>query len=476
MLTLLLACSAPTHYYDHPEGVEGVDDAPDEQVVDDTQDEPGDDPDMVPITLELTVDENPNSTITPLATLATDEPFRVEFWAEDVPVRSTPLREGTVPVIGLHAETTWSLQAVVETDDGENRSPVVEWTTGALPSGLVDYRVSQPWLDADDGLVTLMGPADPTDYSDKDPYLVGVDRMGEVVWYLDPPDLVGLERDAKFGPNGNLWVSSGTQVHVFDITGEWLHTITAPGRLHHDIEPLANGNVLAMVRVEETHDVPAFGDGVTVSGDEILELTPNGDVVWSWNAFDHLEIDSIDPHMVQHAWDLYGLVDWTHANSLQLAADGTLVVSFRNLNAVAGIDRDTGELDFYIDSQTGRSTPTIPFGAQHSARLAGDELTLFDNLGAETSRAMRMVLNDNGTVEEIWSWDVGVRNETHGDYRPLADGTGFVTAVGSRDVIYDGTITQIDEATGEVLWELAGFEDRWIYRSVPIDGWIEPLD
>ena len=76
-------------------------------------------------------------------------------------------------------------------------------------------------------------------------------------------------------------------------------------QVHHDIEPLPNGNLLAIVN--ETVQIPdalaAGRDPATVGAtglmpDVILEIQPNsprsGKIVWEWHAWDHI-VQDVDP-------------------------------------------------------------------------------------------------------------------------------------------------------------------------------------
>ena len=62
--------------------------------------------------------------------------------------------------------------------------------------------------------------------------------------------------------------------------------------------------------------------------------------LWRWNSFDHYYILDVD-----EAIDLTNhTIDWTHCNSIEIDADGNLIISTRNLNEVTKISRQTGEI------------------------------------------------------------------------------------------------------------------------------------
>ena len=71
-------------------------------------------------------------------------------------------------------------------------------------------------------------------------------------------------------------------------------------------------------------------------GDSVVEVTPAGEVVSMWRAWEALdpEQDAICP--------LEGRGQWTHQNSLNLTASGDFLVSFRQIDTVGIVERATG--------------------------------------------------------------------------------------------------------------------------------------
>lgn len=118
-------------------------------------------------------------------------------------------------------------------------------------------------------------------------------------------------------------VGSHGVVELVDWDGDavWRYQRCAPNRhcLHHDLEPLPNGNILvtsyvlftaAEVRAmgwnpDRTRTAQTAGRGANpprpdrVWMEKILELSPNlqdgsTEIVWEWNSWDHL-VQNIDP-------------------------------------------------------------------------------------------------------------------------------------------------------------------------------------
>ena len=135
-------------------------------------------------------------------------------------------------------------------------------------------------------------------------------------------------------------------------------------RLHHDIEPLPNGNVL-MIAWERKTEAEAIAAGRDPSlmwdgdlwPDHIIEVNPaTSTIVWEWHVWDHL-VQDYDPTQ-----ENYGLVaghpqlidlnfstggppgsaDWNHINSIDYNEElDQILLSVRNFGEIWVIDHST---------------------------------------------------------------------------------------------------------------------------------------
>ncbi len=135
----------------------------------------------------------------------------------------------------------------------------------------------------------------------------------------------------------------------------------------HDAILLPGGGRILMAYVQAS-------DGQTDSW--VQEVSPTGEVLLDWNSRDHVDMVT-DP--VTNA-----LGDYAHLNSIQVMADGNLLLSFRHLNQVMKIHRTTGAVMWRLGGR--RSDFTFdddPLGGpclQHTAReLANGDIQIFDN-------------------------------------------------------------------------------------------------
>jgi hypothetical protein len=176
-------------------------------------------------------------------------------------------------------------------------------------------------------------------------------------------------------PDGNLMRtanSSGSSLNGGGATGIvqkvdknnavlWSYTYsTSTYRTHHDICPMANGNVL-LIAWEVKTAAQAVQAGLNHSAviwpDHIIEVQPvgtnGGNIVWQWHAWDHLIQDynsskdnygvvADHPELLDINVGSAGTGDWMHVNGLSYNPEwDQIVFSSHNLNEVYVIDHST---------------------------------------------------------------------------------------------------------------------------------------
>lgn len=257
--------------------------------------------------------------------------------------------------------------------------------------------------------------------------------------------------------------------------------------LHHDVQLLPNGNFLALSFSFRDVEYEDLGT-VNVAGDLIVELTPEGDVVWSWDAFDHLDpqrrrddFDTLilDPTSLEPAYD------WTHGNGIVYEPDDdTVLFSMRHQDWVIRIDRATGDVLWRLGDE---GDFTLQDGSwffhQHSPQWQADgTLALYDNgVGnpglpddQEFSRAVRLDV-DIAALSAAVVWEDEAEDFTAvfaGDVDRLPGGNLLVTdsSIGLLDGMLHARIREIDEASSATpVWSITTEHDRFIYRGLPLD-------
>lgn len=189
---------------------------------------------------------------------------------------------------------------------------------------------------------------------------------GASVYLLENGNLL---RTGKI-PNANITFGGvGGKIELFDWDGNLLWEYTHSSStytLHHDIYPLSNGNILAIVATEMTQ-VEAIQAGRNpadilvgkVFNEQILELQPIGtnqaNIVWEWNINEHLiqDFDNTkdnfgviedNPQLLDFNFlnGIGGNANWLHMNSLQYNETlNQIIISTRHLSEIYILDHST---------------------------------------------------------------------------------------------------------------------------------------
>ncbi|HZT67136.1 MAG TPA: arylsulfotransferase family protein [Acidimicrobiales bacterium] len=206
----------------------------------------------------------------------------------------------------------------------------------------------------------------------------------------------------------NLDGSGATRVRMVGVSPDF-----------HELQQLANGDYL-MIGARPSSPVNLTAVGGPVKGvllDNVIEeITPAGQVAWSWSAAAHIGVTELQPEWVAQAAPGGAPADVFHMNSVEPDGNG-FVVSFRHLNAVYRIDKATGAITWKIG---GTSIPqslqvhndpvfAVPGGTfvgQHDARILPDgTLTLHDNgTNHRAPRAVRYALDLHNRTATLLEW------------------------------------------------------------------------
>jgi arylsulfate sulfotransferase len=339
-----------------------------------------------------------------------DTNYGLTTWT--IPTSSTGALSGPLYVAGMKASTPYHMRGVIAFADGSSfNDSDFTFTTGTPPANLVPTITTTitPGMTPQSGveLLAMVTIASPT----KLPESVVTDLSGNTLWAYQPtlPGGPG-PNPIKLLPNGHfLIVFSGqpdganTVIQEVDLGGNliWQMTtadlnsalaaatcaecnITVLGA-HHDLLLLPNGHLILLVALQKTQT-----DGTTPTGDAVIDLDQNHNVVWAWNEFNHLDTNR-RPYLYP---------DWTHTNAVIYSPDdGNLIVSSRHQNWLIKFDYNNGmgtgnvlwklgyQGDFALLNADGSSdtTNTDWFFAQHGPAFVSPNTTgqfslvLFDN-------------------------------------------------------------------------------------------------
>ena len=278
---------------------------------------------------------------------------------------------------------------------------------------------------------------------------------------------------------------------------------TGLGNIHHDMDLMPNGNALLLSAELCTIDGTPMGDNKPVKGDTIFEVTPEGEVVWEWHAFNVLDITRFPGSLSQRLKQSPQgqSYDWTHANALSyVAEDDTIIMSLRHQNWVIKIDHQTKQILWILgdttDENIDKSFSLAPGGewfySQHAPQLQNDGTILIYDNGNERpdnpnsySRAVLYSI-DEKTLNAVQLWEYKTETYTSflGDANKLENGNFLVIAGGVRTqggngggapIPGTGAVVEVAPGAGEgdmrsgfggenlKVWELTA--NAFIYRA-----------
>ena len=226
---------------------------------------------------------------------------------------------------------------------------------------------------------------------------------GNLLWSGEPEDTAPYNGEAhsrfKGGEGPPLRGGRGGILREIDWDGNilWEHVNWDQ---HHDCRRLANGNTLflgweimpeaAAARVQGGQEGTEYNG--LIYGDYLHEVTPDGEVVWEWHAHADMALENYP--MCSRCFRN----EFAHANACFPMPNGDVMVSFRRLNMIAIIDRETRQIKWEHRDDS--------WGHQHDCQLLDNgNILLFANgiHGGENpfSRAIEL---DPETRETVWSY------------------------------------------------------------------------
>ncbi len=435
----------------------------------------------------LTVQPNPNSTISCYVSWTTDAPAtsEVQFGRGEYEYRITSeelVTEHRVLVIGMYAESEYLIRAL-STSDGDTGSVDTTFTTGALPSEVpvAELTVSEPGASQVGWTLTnvqLDGGFAGTG-SNQPAVIVMYDEFAVPVWYYINGETADWRGDVSvhMARNGNLVIgpAAGEAPREIDLGGNivWKGpeqpegVMSSVGAMSHHGSRLSNGNyvVIRYVRLD-----------ASLVDTQLEEYSPNNELVWSFSAAESMVLP---PEATS---------DFCHGNSVTVDLDEDVVyLSCRWLGVVKA--RRSGEQEVlwhlagtYNESFPGDMSfdpPESQFSDIHDPEIHDDgTLIVFDNGGLGDgeyhSRVLEYAIDEEEKLATlVWEFpgdsavDSWYTDEWYtriwGDADRLENDNVLITA-GARGA---EERTRIFEVTrdGDVVWELTSAPDRGSYRA-----------
>jgi len=411
-------------------------------------------------------------------------------WSQPVPAGGETVR---LLVAGMRANTTYHMRARIDLRSGLTLFDADHtFTTGALPQASFPAVTVTPAGGLTTGAGVELLSSFGTDVS-----AVVVDTDGAVIWYYYDPNQPASAFPIRRLTNGHYLINFGSNLREVDLAGRILREVTldqlntalaaggyalqAAG-IHHDVLGLTNHHWIVLVYAyRDFHDLPGYPGITSVLGDAVVDLDPNNEPVWVWQAFDHLDVN-------RHP---FLFPDWTHSNAMVPTSDGHLLLSMRHqswiLKIAYGNGTGNGEILWRLgpdgDFTLAGGDPAQWFYNQHFPvllQLQGSQfrLALYDNGDTRPdssgqpciqdttcySRAVIMHVDELARTADVsWEYVPGWYSFWGGSIRVLANGN-----VECDSSTVDGGYSRVIEVTAEsepqLVWQM-DTSDAFLYRA-----------
>ncbi|MFA4849456.1 MAG: aryl-sulfate sulfotransferase [Methanoregula sp.] len=339
---------------------------------------------------------------TSAASVATPTPTPTIIPASSIAIATTTIQMASAPITTSPVVTTRS-QTIVMQPRGI-----------ADPTFVVEVMIPEKIAPG----TTLVG-----DLNDKTrPRIVEVNMLGEVVWEYYLPEELKTYINPGFSAvplqNGNILAAYPCKgIYEINRTSKTIVWEYIDPKASHDAKRLSNGNTLVVDGGygRDTLDDPA-----------VVEVNPQGQIVWSWYAKDH--------GFNQAPFDTINNEGWTHTNAASRLKNGNTLISMRNFNLVAIVDRNGTVV---------RTLGKDVMHHQHDPQMLPNGNLLFANPG-KSPQAVE--INPMGAV--VWSYNVPeattFSSQSTRDADRLQNGNTLIT---SANRLIEVTLQ------GEIVWQ-----------------------
>jgi hypothetical protein len=163
--------------------------------------------------------------------------------------------------------------------------------------------------------------------------------------------------------------------------------------------------------------------------DKILEVDAQGNVLWTWDAFNHLPLSEADPFNNTSVYNGQPVIDFTHTNALLWDYNNNVIyLNVRNTNTFYKINQTTGNIiwgcgqfgNFTLVDANGSVLPngeSLWYHSHDLEQVAPDVFTMFNddfdnvtNYYDSNSQMIEFTLNEqNMTATIIRSWTAPIQ-------------------------------------------------------------------
>lgn len=251
--------------------------------------------------------------------------------------------------------------------------------------------------------------------------------------------------------------------------------------MHHAVTPLKNGNIVVALWEKTPPEIAAKVQGGTPNtefqgtmwSDEIAEINPKGEKVWSWHSYEHLDPqkDILGPLMSRFAWTYTNGLSYMEKNPID-GSEGYLL-SMRSTSTVYIVRKTDGAILW--------RSPKDMLNTQHDPTLLPNgNILAFDNGFDRAPNPFPMygsrAIEINPITNKIaWKFDggKGVIDKVR-FFAPIVGGTQRLA--NGNTLITDGPKGHVFEVTedGKVVWDIVNpyttpqtgaFPNNFLFRS-----------
>ena len=276
----------------------------------------------------FTMAPNPDTPLSGLLELATDEPTSVSVTITETTTTNTSFARGvfepstiefddraiehSLPILGFTPGGSFTIQIAVRDAFGNQTQfdqPILV-NTDPLPEDFppIDVTSNPEMMEPGVTLFDIGARGANISFGEA---LIAVNETGDVVWYHKP---TGGASDARMLPNGNILFlapQAPNEIIEMDMLGNivsrWHSTLTSgfgpdsiavsTNSFHHEVFAMDNGNILALsVELVVIDDYPSSDadpeaplETAFVAGDHIVEFAPDGAIINEWSMLDLLD-------------------------------------------------------------------------------------------------------------------------------------------------------------------------------------------
>lgn len=218
------------------------------------------------------------------------------------------------------------------------------------------------------------------------------------------------------------------------------HHLDGGGILYTAVEPLTGNRARAVRGGHPGTEALDSDKRAVVYADVINEVDAEGNTVWQWRAFDHLDVTRfpLQPHYWREHWPLI--------NSVAPLGDDRVVASLRSVSAVIVIDKSSGEVIWDLDS-------SVLAQQHHATPLDDGNILIFDNGTFRTGESVtysRVIEVAPDSRQIVWSYTDSPREAFFTPYMG-----GAQRLWNGNTLITEAAFGRIFEVTrdGRICWE-----------------------